>query len=145
MPGLQEWLKEGESSDDDSNDDSTKEKYRSMPSLLLRARNNSNSSSEDSDSDREDSKIDNESDELNLPGHRKNWQQSPPPTNYISSWDFGDSDNNNHSLDNKPEEEMPYLATRYNIPADTKPLRMRGGYNNDDNDNGPNKPGIMRV
>ena len=69
----------------------------------------------------------------------------PPSTNYISSWDFDDSYNDDHSFDNKPEEDMPYLATIYNAPTDKKPLRMRGGYNNDDNNHRPNKPGIMRV
>ena len=79
-----------------------------------------------------------------------NRQQSTPTTTHLSSWDFGDSDSDKYFNDSEHDDKVFKLTARYNAPKyDTptipKPLRLRGGYNNEDNSDRSNKPGIMRV
>ena len=150
MPGLEERIIEIESSDDDSNNYS-ENTADSTPGLVLRKRNDRDSSSDDNKDHNADSKSDAEPEEWKSRSEQSiNFRASPPPTIQISSRDFGDSDSDESSLYSTNKDNVPELAHRYNTleittQTDHKPLRLRGGYNSEGNNARAPKPGTIRV
>ena len=85
-----------------------------MPSLIPRAHNRSDSSSN------EDSKDDSEVDEWNLRhNHRIIMQQSTPAPSPVNSHDFGDSNSIECSVNSEIEDKVTELAERYNDDGTT--------------------------